>query len=219
MCAMARQPSETTVADTPSGIAQQIRSGELGDLENIVCRAIQFREQADRLERQFIIFVMGVEESDIWRELGDGTFISFINYHKLCDPQRYVQGRAAIQCPDLPRPVIDAIGMPSAKLVVNIPNQTQRREAINTLLEKAESQGHQVSERVAREVVRQYAPRPPPENRGGRMRELEAENAALRDQIAQRDTRIAELEAMVISLGGNPNPRPSRPRRDRTARV
>lgn len=179
---------------TPQELADQIRTGRLGDLANLIRLALEFRQHADQAEARYMKLLYAIELSDLWRQIDVGTFENFLTRHCRCDPIRYRTGVVVFQT--IPAPRVNVISFAAAREVAKIDDPARREQGIRCCEQWAEENGRPPSPQTARKLAGIQPTGPSPGTR--RRQSLEEENADLRREIDR-------LRNLVVSLGGDPD--------------
>lgn len=193
---MPTDPDLTNLLDTltPEQVADEIRSGRLGDIACILTLILQFREEADAGERRLMILLHGTFLSDLWRPVNSGTFENFLDRIAHISPVRYRNGLLALQV--IPAPVAREIGFEGAKIAAKVADPQRREEGIRRCQDWVQTNGRPISAETARRIVG-LGPTLPNAAMQRRMA-LEEENQQLRAEIQR-------LRNLVVSLNGDPD--------------
>jgi hypothetical protein len=182
---------------TPEDLAQEIASGAHGDLMAVTQLAREFKACADRAEKDFIVFLRGLELSNIWTSTDAGTFISYVVRNHIISPDRYANGVRTLNL--VPATVITTISFAAAKEVSRIADPVRRDEGVQRMVQWAADRGRPPSAQETKTLLglRSVA-QPTPQ--AARLQNAETEIAGLRAEVDR-------LRALVVSLGGDPDDR------------
>ena len=186
------------IARQVEDVAEEVRNGTHGDLATVTSLAMEFRQQADAGEHNFILFLRAIELSGIWNQVDAGNFLKFLERNHICGPERYTHGVRTLQL--IPIEHIPCISFAAAKEIAKIPDPPRREQALERTLQWAQDNGRPPSPETTRRLagiipVTQETPAQ------RRERELREENVALRREVDR-------LRALVLTLGGDPDARP-----------
>lgn len=160
--------------------------------EQWLMEACRLRETMMAAEADLLLFLIGFEESEVWKDAGFNTFAMVIRQYNLTRPERYAEFKAARSRID--DSVLRRIGVGAAVQA----NRIKDKKVFNGYVEEAklrvEDAGFPWSDEQAERQRMRVAPDPPkPPVRL-------THDSKLRKMLAEKDAIIEELQVEIEEL-------------------